>query len=431
MDAFIIDTAALQLTQGEFLIRLLVACGIGVLFGIEREHAAIIKQEENFAGVRTFIFLSLLGFIGAAMHYLFSPLIFLSILAGVIILTCMSYWVLAQKGNVGGTSELTTFIAVLLGALTFIGYIEISLMITVVMVVLLSSKIKIHTLVGQITSDELYDFIRFVVIALLIFPFLPDATFGPYDVINPREIGWVILLASGLGFAGYAMMRIFGAGKGILISGIIGGFISSTAVTWLFAKKSKEQPDLSLHCAIAILAASSIMVIRVLIWVAVFNKSLLPGFYIPIAIIFLSAIGITLFLYLKRKNKKNVDTKMPLGKPLNLMAALIFGVIYTAILLMVAYGSDTFGNKGIYISSGIGGLSDIDAITISVSKLARNSISILTAHNAILIAMICNTLVKIATALWNGSKELRKYIFIGFGTIIIAAIVAFAVINLV
>jgi len=430
MDNYIIDTLELQLTQGEFFTRLFVACGIGLLIGLEREHSALKKKEEEFAGIRTFIFLSLLGFMAAMMYYLFTPWIFIVILSGVVILTSISYWVLAQKGNIGGTSEFTAVIAVLLGALTLLGYISISLVITVIMVVLLSSKLKLQSVISQITDEEMYDFIRFVVVALLIFPFLPDETYGPYDVINPREIGWVILLTSGLGFIGYVLVRIFGAGKGILMSGIIGGLVSSTAVTWVFSRKSREEPSLAINCAIAILAASSIMVIRVLIWVLIFNKDLMKNFYLPIGIVFLGAIGVTLYFYFQEKKSQQTDAEIPLGKPLNLVGALIFGLLYTVIIFAVAYASDTFGNKGIYITSGIGGLSDIDAITISVSKLSRDGISVLTAQNAILIATLANTIVKIGIALWAGSKELRKYIYIGYGTIFLAAVVAFILLNI-
>src|SRR5688572_5339542 len=395
MEPFIIDIPEMQLTQVEFLIRLGVACGIGFLIGLEREHSALAKKEEEFAGIRTFIFLSLMGFLGAAMNFLVSPWVFVAIVTGIILLTSISYWVLAHgRGDIGGTSELTAIIAVLLGGLTFLGYIEMSLMITVIMVVLLSLKFKLQTVIGQITHEEMYDFIRFVVVALLIFPFLPNTTYGPYDVINPREIGWVIILTSGLGFIGYVLMRIMGAGKGILWSGIIGGLVSSTAVTWVFSRKSKEHPELSLNCAIAILAASSIMVIRVFIWIIVFNPELLSTFSLPLGIVFLGAIGVTLYFYFREKKNSKTDNAMPPGKPLNLIGALVFGLIYTVIIFMVAYASNTFGNSGIYITSGIGGLSDIDAITISVSKLSRESITALTAQNAILIATVATTIVR-------------------------------------
>ena len=430
MDNFLIDTAEFQITQGQFLIRLLVACGIGFLIGLEREHTALTKKEEAFAGIRTFIFLSLIGFVGAAMHYLFGPWIFAGIFLSVILLTSISYWVTSKRGDIGGTAELTILLAVLLGALTFLGYMEISVMITVIMIVLLSSKLKMQEVIGQITHDELYDFIRFVVIALLIFPFLPNTTYGPYDVLNPREIGWVVIVTSGVGLIGYTLMRVLGAHKGILLTGIIGGLVSSTAVTWVFSKKSKESPALSAYCAIAILAASSIMVIRVMIWVFIFNRSLFTELLLPLLIVFLAAIGVTLFIYLRNRDDKKVDTDIPAGKPLNIKGALVFGLLYMIIILAVAYANDVFGEEGIYLASGIAGLSDVDAITISVSKLAMGSISVISAQNAILIATLSNTLVKMGIALWTGSTELRKFILLGYGAIFVAALIGFAILNL-
>ena len=430
MDNYLINTAEFQLTQGEFLMRLLIACGIGFLIGLEREHTALAKKEEAFAGIRTFIFLSLIGFIGAAMHFFFGPWILAGVVFSVILLTAISYWITAAKGDIGGTAELTTIIAVLLGAMTFLGHIEVSLMITVIMVVLLSSKFKLQQVIGQISHEELYDFIRFVVIALLLFPFLPDETYGPYDVINPREIGWVIIVTSGVGLAGYLLMRVLGAHKGILLTGIIGGLVSSTAVTWVFSKKSKESPTLSAYCAIAILAASSIMVIRVMIWIFIFNRDLFVDLALPLILVFVAALGVTLLFFIKNKADKKVDADIDPGKPLNLKAAVVFGVLYTIITIAVAYANNVFGEEGIYVASGIAGLSDVDAITISVSKLAIGSISALSAQNAILIATISNTLVKMGIAIATGSNELRKYIFIGYGTIFVAALIGFAIMNL-
>lgn len=430
MDSLIIDTDGFQITQLEFLIRLLVACGTGVLIGLEREHTALMKNEEAFAGIRTFIFLSLLGFMGGAMYFFYGPWVLILVLASVIILTAISYWITASRGDIGGTAELTGVIAVLLGALTFMGHIQLSLMITVILVVLLSSKLKLQEVIGKISHQEMYDFIRFVVVVLLIFPFLPNETYGPYDVINPREIGWVIILTSGLGLVGYMLMRIFGAHKGILLSGILGGLVSSTAVTWVFSKKSREAPKLSGPCAIAILAASSISIIRVAIWVIVFNPALWQKLFVPLLIVFVAAIGITVFFLLQNNGEQKVDADIPAGKPLNLKGAFVFGLLYTFIIFAVAYANSTFGEGGIYLASGIAGLSDVDAITISVSKLAKGSIDELSALNAILIATLSNTLVKIGIALWNGSNELRKYIYLGYGVIFIAALVAFVMLNI-
>ncbi len=391
---------------------------------MQREHAAINEKVKGFAGIRTFIFVVLLGFMAGLTYYLLSPIVYLGILLSVAIVTGVSYWITASKGEIGATTEFTTLIGFVLGTTAFLGIIELSLMITVLVVVLLSAKFKLHFIVGKITPEELYDFIRFVVLALLIFPFLPDRTFGPYDILNPREIGWVIVLTSGLGFVGYMLMKFLGAKKGILLSGIFGGLVSSTAVTWVFAKKSKENEAFSHSCAIAILAASSIMIIRVLVWTFIFNKALFNELFFTIFLVFLAAIGITLFLFFTKGKTEITSTEIPKGKPLDLIGALVFGLIYMVILLVVSYANENLGERGILISSGVAGLSDIDAITISVSKLAGIKLDFSIASTAVLIGTISNTLVKMGIGIWAGSNTLRKDLYLGYGVIFISALLA-------
>lgn len=425
METLLIDQESFSLSQGDFLIRLLVAIGIGSVIGLERQFRAMKENTQGFAGIRTFIFLVLLGFLAALFYYLFSPWVYLALFIGVSLLIASTYWVSASKGDRGATTEFSSLLAFVLGSLTFAGFVEISLMITVVIVLVLSSKFRIRSIVGMIAAEELYDFIRFVVIALLIFPFLPNQTYGPYDVLNPKEIGWVIILTSGLGFLGYILTKFLGASKGILLGGIVGGLVSSTAVTWIYAKKSKESDSLSSSCATAILAASSIMFVRVLIWTFIFNKTLFNALIPGIGIILISAIGITLYLFLHGKNKTVQNAELPPSKPLDLKGAVVFGVIYVLILLIVSYANENLGERGTLISSGIAGFSDIDAITISISKLTGESLELGVGSVAILIAVISNTLVKLGIGIYAGSTALRKNLLIGYGFMFIAAVIAF------
>lgn len=424
METLLIDQESFTLTQGEFIVRLLVAIGIGSVIGLERQYSAMKENSHGFAGIRTFVFLVLLGFIAGLFYFLFSPWIYVAILLGVSILTSVSYWFTATQGDRGSTTEFTALIAFVLGSMTLIGLIEISLMITVIVVLVLSSKFRIKTIVGTITAEEMYDFIRFVVMALLIFPFLPDQYFGPYNVLNPREIGWVIILTSGLGLVGYALTKFLGPKKGILLGGIVGGLVSSTAVTWVYAKKSKENENLAASCATAILAASSIMFIRVLIWTFIFNQTLFNRLFPAVALVFLSAIGITLYIYFKRQNLNLAETEIPLKKPLDLKGAIVFGLIYTVILLVVSYANENLGESGTLISSAIAGFSDIDAITISLSKLSGLKLDMGIAALAILIAAISNTLVKMGIGIYAGSAALKKNLLIGYGTVFLTALIS-------
>lgn len=224
-------------------------------------------------------------------------------------------------------------------------------------------------------------------------------------------------------------MKFMGANKGILITGILGGLVSSTAVTWNFSKKSKETPSLSLNYAVGILAAATIMIARVFFLVFIFNKAMLNGFILPLLVLFASAAGITTYFNKKQQSNTTVNADIPLGDPLNLKDAFFFGILYTGILILVSYANAEYGNKGIYISSLISGLTDIDAITISVSKLAGNTIDFLTAQNAVLIATLSNTIVKIGISVTAGSKTLKKSIIIGYGVVFIAGIIGFLILN--
>jgi uncharacterized membrane protein (DUF4010 family) len=428
-ESFIIQTDTIQLTQMDFFIRMLVAAGIGFVIGIEREYSSIGKKYERFAGVRTFVVVVFLGFLTAMVSILFTPLLFMGVLICLGLIVSVSYWITANKGGIGGTTEFTILLAFLLGSTTFMGFIETSLALMVVTTVFLSLKVTIKTFIGEITQDELYAFITFVVLALLILPFLPNQTYGPFEVFNPKELGWVIVLTSGLTFVGHLLMKFLGTDRGILFTGIVGGLISSTVVTWVFSKKSKEVPELSIHCAVAILAASTIMIVRVVVWVLIFNPALWPALGLPIAVLFLAGLGISIYFYRKQQAANQLNAEVPLGNPLNLREAIFFGLLYTGILFLVSYANEEFGEAGIFLSTGIAALTDIDAITISLSKLAGKNIQFLTAQNAILLAALCNTIVKIGISLFAGSNRLRKYILIGYGVIFLAGIVGFIVLN--
>lgn len=426
---FILQTEYFQLTEFEFLIRMLVTAGIGFVLGLEREYSQYSENSEVFAGLRTFTLVALFGFLTAYLGITFTYWIFIAGFLGVVAIVSISYWVTSNKGDIGSTTEFAVIFTFLLGGLVLEGSINLSLALTVIILVLLSLKLTFKTIIGQLTQKELYAFVRFVVIALLILPFLPDNYFGPYNVINPREVGWIIVLVSGIGFVGYILMKFLGTDRGILLTSILGGLVSSTLVTFTFSKKSKETPQLSQNYAVGIFAAATIMVIRIFLLVFIFNKAMLVELIIPLIILLLTAFGVALFFYKRQYGKPVLIDKIVLGDPLNIKNAVFFGIFYMGILLLVSYANHTYGTKGIYVSSAISALTDIDAIAISVSKLGGTTMNILIAQNAILIAALSNTVVKIGIAVFTGSKQLKKYVLVGYGCIFIAGIIGFLVLN--
>lgn len=428
-DSFIVQIDNFKLTELDFLIRLLVTTGIGFVIGLEREFSNYIENEEVFAGIRTFTLVALLGFLTAFLGISYTNWIFIAGFLSVVFMVGLSYWVSSNKGNIGGTTEFATIVTFLLGALILIGNINAGLALTVITVVILSLKVKLRIIIGQITQKEIYALIRFVVIALLILPFLPNTYFGTFNVINPKEIGWIIVLTSGIGFVGYMLIKFLGADKGILFTSIFGGLVSSTIVTYTFSKKSKETPELSRNFSVGIFAATSVMIIRMVLLVWVFNRPMLNALIEPLIIIFLTTIGVTFYCYKKQITNPILNNKLALGTPLNIKNAIFFGAFYIGILLLISYSNREYGENGIYFSSAISAFTDIDAIAISVSKLGGTSIKLITAQNAIIIATLANTVSKIGIAVWTGSSEFKKYVLIGYGIIFISGITGFLILN--
>ncbi len=426
---FLLQADNLKLTEFDFLIRMLVTAGIGFVLGLEREYSQHSEKGEVFAGLRTFTLVALLGFLTAYLGTTFTYWIFIAGFLGVVGIVAISYWVTSNEGDIGSTTEFAIIFTFLLGGLVLVGSINLSLALTVITLVLLSLKITLRTMIGQLTQKEVYAFVRFVVIALLILPFLPNNYYGPFNIINPREVGWIIVLVSGIGFVGYILMKFLGTDRGILLTSILGGLVSSTLVTFTFSKKSKENPELSQNYAVGIFAAATIMVIRIFLLVYIFNKTMLIQLALPLLIILLTAFGVALLFYKRQFGKPQLIDKIVLGDPLNIKNAVFFGAFYMGILLLVSYANQVYGAKGIYVSSAISALTDIDAIAISVSKLGGNTMNLLMAQNAILIATLSNTIVKIGIALFTGSRKLKQYVLLGYGCIFIAGIIGFMVLN--
>lgn len=415
MNELLLDTGTYSLSYGDFFIRLLVSLGIGMVIGLERQYAAMKEGVQGYFGIRTFAFFSLLGNLSGIVYFLFSPWAFIAIFLGTISLTSAAYWQAALQGDRGLTTELSALLTFVLGSLVSYGLISISLVITVVVLVFLSSKFQLRTFVGKITTEELYAFIRFVILALLIFPFLPDTPFGPYQALYPQEIGWVILLTSGLGFLGYILTKTFGGHKGILLTGLLGGLVSSTAITWVFAKKSKDNPSMSSPYATAILGASSMIYLRVLFWTGLFQGALFRDLLLPALVLFVVSTIVTFFTYTKGKNQLPSSEEVPLQKPLDLRSAFLFGVLYSVILLLVTYANKNLGHQGTLVSSTLAGFTDIDALSISIAKLSVNTLSIPLATLAILLACLSNTVIKWALGSYWGSPKLRSHLLKGFG----------------
>ncbi|MAD98293.1 MAG: hypothetical protein CMB99_13290 [Flavobacteriaceae bacterium] len=403
-----------------FILGILISVGIGLILGLEREYDKL-KDEHGFAGIRTFPIMAIIGFILGNLSTTYTPWLVIITAAAFLLFLALSHISMVQKHVMTGiTTNLALFATLILGIMVANHLHKEAVATAVVVVTLLSLKTTFKTFIKNITSEELFAFIKFSIITLLILPFLPNQDYGPEGLLNPFEIGAIIVIVSFLNFIGYFLVKYVGSKRGILLTAILGGLISSTAVSWIYAARSKESPELSKEYAAGIIIASAIMFPRLAVLAYIFNSAILSYIAIPFTILTLICL-ISAILFI-RKNTEVSKTAINLGNPLNIWNALGFGAIYLAILFAVFYGNQFFGESGLYFSALIAGLADTDAITISMAKFGSLEDKLALATNVIITATISNMIVKLGITYFKGSKKTGKLVMGVFGTVALVGI---------
>ena len=394
-----------------------LSCILGMLIGLEREYSDR-DGEESLAGVRTFAIVAILGTLAAELsqhHAWILPAAF--ILFGALLLS--GYFIAASKQQkLGMTTEVAAAVVFLLGAAVVTQPHAIVVAVGVAVTIILSAKEPLHGLAQRIERRDVVATLKFAFVTFVILPVLPNQgyrPFGlPFDVFNPYKTWMMVILISGIGFAGYVLVKIVGEQKGIGLTGALGGLVSSTAVTLTFARKSKDRPALSSYFALAVVAASTIMFVRVLVEIAVVNRTLLKHAAVPIVAMALATTAYCVYLFF---SPHGAATDTPeFSNPVELSSAVKFGALYAFIILLVnAVRHTRLGDAGIYLVSVISGLTDVDAITLSISEAARSGLDTPVAVRAITLAVISNTFTKGALAFGLGSPRLRRHVCIAFG----------------
>lgn len=400
-----------------YLLGLLLSMGIGLILGLEREYDKL-KDDRSFAGIRTFPIVTILGYILGFLSETFTTWLLIVGLGSFILFLGVGQVVKARMETpLGVTTSLALIVTFVLGIMVSGEMYRDSVATAVIVVTLLSLKTTFRSIIQNITSVELFAFIKFVIIALLILPFLPDRTYGTNNLLNPFEIGSVVVIVSFLNFIGYFLVKFVGSRKGILLTAILGGLISSTAVAWNYATRSKKTPELSREYSAGILIASAIMFSRLALLAAIFNITILNHLAVPLKILTLICL-VPAILYMK-KDTGRATTDIDLGNPLNILNALGFAFIYVVILFAVYYGYEYLGQSGLYYSALIAGLADTTAITINMAKFALEGEKLNLAASVIIAATLSNTLVKLVISFTNGSKTMRKLVGSVFGGAIV------------
>jgi uncharacterized membrane protein (DUF4010 family) len=419
------DTTTLFLRFG-------VAMAVGLLVGLQREYAkGGGAGKKTFAGERTLALMGLLGCTAAMVaDILDSAWAFVGIFMALGILIAIAHYVDASRGKVGLTTEVAAIVTTLAGALCYWDYLPLAVALAVTTTVLLSLKVTLDKFVKRITREDIYATLTFAVITAIILPVLPNASVvdsQPFDVLNPYKIWLMVVFISGISFLGYVLVQVVGPKQGIGLAGLLGGLVSSTAVTLSFSQRSQRQNELAKPFALAIMVSWTVMFSRVVVEVAALNPPLLGVLWMPMAASAAAGLGYCVYLYFAQRTDEAGEVKV--SNPFELAPAIKFGLLYAIVLLASNAAQLYLGSTGLYLSSVLSGLADVDAITLSVAELSKTgSLTMSAGARAIVLAAMSNTVVKGGIVLTSGSRALRLALLPGFVLMLVAGVgVAFLV----
>lgn len=411
--------------------RFAAALLIGALIGLEREFVQQRTEERDFAGIRTFSLMALLGAVAAYFSQQFGLLLFVAAYLSLALLVWTSHLGDIYRGHEEGiTTEVVALIVPLLGAMVIWGEVELAAALGVITALLLALKPRLHGLARRMSAKDLRATLEFSLITAVILPLLPNQSFGPFGLLNPFQIWLLVVFVSGIGFLGYVLIKILGAEQGVGLTGVLGGLVSSTATTVSLAGRSKGNPGLSSILVRGIILASCVMFPRVLVEVGVIYPPLLRMVSIPIGAMLLVSLGFVLYLWRGRRADEQEDREeMKVSNPLRLPTAITFALAFSVVLIAVRAANDFFGDAGVYVASALAGLTDVDAITLSASELASNGqLQPQVAAMAVVLATLVNTAAKAVMVWFLGAHELRRTVMRAFGLVLLTGIVGSAIV---
>lgn len=387
------------------ILGLIIAALGGAAVGLEREWAGHTRgSDRRFAGIRT---VTLLGGLGGLAGLLWTagltwPATVL--LLGTVAIVAAAYFA-ASRTDLDSTTEVAAMVVIAAGFLAGTGAHRIASAIIAITCLLLVEKSRLHALVERIDDVGLRAGAHFAVMALVVLPLLPSGPFGPWGGIRPRELWALVLFFSGLSFAGYVARHIFDTRRGYLVTGALGGLISSTNVTFTFARTSRADTTAARDLGFGAVAANALLYPRVLIATAVLNFPLAAPLAPYLIVPFLIAVAVALFGL--RSSKDAGDSAPHPANPLQLGAALQMVIIFQAVLMLVHLARGQWGDAGLLSSAAVLGLTDVDALTATMARSVARTSSLEVAALAIAVGVLSNTAMKMAMALILGRSQFR------------------------
>ncbi len=389
------------------------ALAIGALIGLEREKRKAEEHDVGAGGLRTFILVALVGAIGGWLAKTFDTPGFLIGALGAVAAAVIAAYIMGGRVKadaLGITTEIAALAVCLLAGLTMLGYRDLAIMLAVVAAAVLAYKHSLHSLVGRIGWDDVFAGLRLALATFVVLPLLPEHAIDPWGALKPYSLWLLVILISSLSLIGYVATQWLGSHRGVALTGIAGGLVSSTAVTLTFSKQSREEHGVVADVALAsgILFAWAIMFARVVVEVLVVNRSLVPDLIVPFAAMGAASAALAALFHLRGAARQTpaLAREVPLKNPFSLTAAAKFGAFFAVVLLVLKLVQNYFPGEGFYVVAGLAGLTDVDAITLSMAEYAKSGDANIAVHS-IVIATLANTVVKAVIVAVLASSSLR------------------------
>ncbi len=406
------------------LIRsLTVALGLGFVVGLERGFRTR-GEDVRALGARTFALTALLGAVAGSLAQLYSPwLLGLAFVAhGMLVASAYVVWS-RSSGDPGATTEVALLLVFALGALCVVGHEVEAAGAAIASALVLGSKTRVYALLRRVDEPELFAVLQLLLAAVVVLPLLPDRGMGPWEAVNPRSVGLLALLIAGMSFAGYVAVRLFGDHRGTLLAGLFGGLTSSTAVTVAFAREAQAAPQRARILGAGIALACATMPARLALAVGVVAPEVLRPLAAPLgALALTSALGAFAAARGARTAKREPEG-LQLRNPLDLRAALLWAGLLAALMLLSRALHAWLGTPGVYALATLSGVADVDAIALSLARMAPDALAPEVAARAIAVAALANTLAKASLASLLGGGALART----GGAILLASLAAGAI----
>ncbi len=410
--------------------RLAAAIGIGLIIGMQREHTYFDQSDRHPAGVRTFTLVGLGGAMAAFLASLMNsvaPFVTGFVVIGLLLVASHIAFGLSHRdfggtapgsaqGSAPTTSGITTSVALvivyLLGGLCWYGQLLESCIIMIVMLWILTAKEQLHSFAKKLSKEDILATVKFAVISGLVLPFLPNQAYGPpgLEVLNPHTIWLFVVFISGIGFVGYVLIKLVGPGKGIWLTGVLGGIASSTALTLNLAGRSRENEDYAPDFTLGIVLSWSVMYVRLYLICIVLSGSLAKPLALPLLLPVVPGLAYAAFLKIRERNIQHEHCG-DFSNPFHLGPAIKFGLVFTCVMFIANAARVYLGSGALLACSFLGGAAEMDAVAFSVIDMhLKAGLDVRNLVLAFLFASLANTLTKGGLVFFLGAKSMRKSI---------------------